>query len=159
MRVIHVQVSLHALWSTGSNQHSKGHFWPIGVKMRTLLLAFVAAVLVGCASGSALVTGQARPAIEDFTTVTILTEMPDGAEQIAIIKASSDAGFTQQQSLDYAVEELKKQAAKVGANAVVLTNRQTDASVVGVPTHSPQGGTMIIPYETEVVQGVAVYVD
>ena len=56
--------------------------------MRTILMTFVAAVLVGCASGSAIVTGQARPAIEDFSVVTILTEMPDGAEQIAIVKGN-----------------------------------------------------------------------
>ena len=42
------------------------------------LLLFIAAVLTGCASGSALVTGQTRPAIEDHTTVRILTEMPEG---------------------------------------------------------------------------------
>ena len=47
--------------------------------------------------------------------------MPAGAEEIAIVKASSDAGLTQHGSLDYAVEELKKQAARVGANGVVIT--------------------------------------
>ena len=125
--------------------------------MRTVLLAFVAAVLVGCASGSALVTGQTRPAIEDFNTVTILTEMPEGAEQIAVVKASSDSGWTQQGSLDYAVEELKRQAAKVGANAVVLTGRDTSSQVVGVPVYG--GGTVVSSSEVEVVQGVAVYVD
>lgn len=85
------------------------------MKYATLVLLFVlAGALAGCASGSALVTGQARPPIQDHTTVLILTEMPKGAEQIAIVKASSDAGWTQQGSLDYAVEELKEQAAKVG---------------------------------------------
>lgn len=119
-------------------------------------MTFIAAVLVGCASGSALVTGKARPPIEDFTTVTILTEMPDGVEQIAIVKASSDSGWSQQQSLDYAVEELKKQAAKVGANAVVLTGRDTSSEVVGVPVYG--GGTVVSSSETEIVQGIAVYV-
>lgn len=125
--------------------------------MRTILVAFVAAVLVGCASGSALVTGKARPPIEDFTTVAILTEMPDGAEQIAIVKASSDSGWNQQQSLDYAVEELKKQAAKVGANAVVFTDRGTSTQVVGVPVYG--GGTVVSSSETEIVEGIAVYVE
>ena len=125
--------------------------------MRTVLVIFLAAALVGCASGSALVTGTVRPAIEDFTTVAILTEMPEGAEQIAIVKASSDSGWNQQQSLDYAVEELKKQAAKVGANAVVLTGRGTSTQVVGVPVYG--GGTTISSSEIEIVEGIAVYVN
>ena len=117
----------------------------------------MAAVLVGCASGSALVVGQTRPAIEDYSSVKILTEMPDGAEQIAIVKASSHMGWNQQQSLDYAVEELKKQAAKVGANAVVITDRDTSTQVVGVPVYG--GGTVVSSSETEIVEGIAVYVE
>ena len=116
----------------------------------------MAAVLVGCASGSALVVGQTRPAIEDYSSVKILTEMPDGAEQIAIVKASSNMGWNQQQSLDYAVEELKKQAAKVGANAVVFTDRDTTTQVTGVPTYG--GGTTVSSSETEIVEGIAIYV-
>jgi len=83
--------------------------------------------------------------------------MPQNAEQIAIVKASSDSGWSQQQSLDLAVEELKKQAAKVGANAVVLTGRDTTTQVTGVPTYG--GGTTISSSETEIVQGIAVFVE
>ena len=122
-----------------------------------MLVAVIAAVLVGCASGSALVTGTARPPIEDFTTVALLTEIPDGAEQIAIVKASSDMGWSQQQSLDYAVAELKKQAAKVGANAVVITGRDTSSSVSGVP--AANGGTIVSSSETEIVEAVAVFIE
>ena len=125
--------------------------------MRMLLFTTLVAVLAGCASGSALVTGQTRPAIEDYTTVTILTEMPEGAEQIAIVKASSNMGINQQKSLDYAVEELKQQAAKVGANAVVLTGRDTSSQVTGVPVYG--GGTVVSSSETEIVEGIAVWTD
>jgi len=119
------------------------------------VLAFV--LLVGCASGSALVTGQKRPPIEDHTTITILIEMPEEAEPIAIVRASSNAGITKQKSLDYAVDELKRQAAKVGANTVVLINRQTESQVVGVPMST--GGTMISTHEKEVIEGLAVWID
>lgn len=111
----------------------------------------------GCADGSALIIGEVRPAIEDWSTVAILLELPEGADQIAVVKASSDAGLTQQQSLDYAVAELKKQAAKVGANAVVLTGRDTSSQVVGVPVYG--GGTVVGSSEVEIVQGTAVWVD
>lgn len=113
--------------------------------------------LAGCASGSALVTGQTRPAIEDHTTVFILTKMPDGVDPIAIVKASSDSGWTQQGSLDYAVDELKKQAAKIGANAVVLAGRETSTQTVGLPADG--GGTFISSSEIEIVQGTAIWVD
>ena len=84
--------------------------------------------------------------------------MPEGAEHIAIVSASSDSGWNQQQSLDYAVEELKKQAAKVGANAVVLTDRDTGTNVVGIPSYGPQGGTNVYSNEVVIVEGVAVYI-
>jgi len=113
--------------------------------------------LGGCASGSALVTGHARPAIEDHTTVSILTERPEGSELIAIVKASSDFGWTQQGSLDRAVVELKKQAAKVGANAIVLGSRETSTQTVGLPADG--GGTFISSSEMEIVQGAAIWVD
>ena len=125
--------------------------------MKFVLVAVASVFLAGCASGSALVTGQTRPAIEDHTTISILTKMPNGAEEIAIVKASSDSGLTQQASLDYAVDELKRQAAKVGANAVVLTDRETSSQTVGVPVYG--GGTVVSSSEVEIVQGIAIGVD
>ena len=126
--------------------------------MTRLLLIFIFVfTLVGCATGSALVTGQARTAIEDYLSVKVLTQMPVGAEEIAIVKASSDAGWTEQGSLDYAVEELKKQAAKLGANAVVITGRDTSSEVYSVPVYNsfPITGSSSI----EIVQGVAIWVN
>ena len=45
---------------------------------------------------------------------------PANYEVIARVEASSEMGLTDQQSLDFALEEVKKQAAKVGANGVIL---------------------------------------
>ena len=125
--------------------------------MKAMFIVVLIVFLVGCADGSALIIGQTRPAIENPESVKILTEMPEGAEQIAFVKASSDSGWTQQGDLDLAVAELKRQAAKVGANAVVLTSHQTDSQVVGVPAYG--GGTVIGTSEMQVVEGVAVYVE
>ena len=127
------------------------------VMTRLLLIFIFVFTLVGCATGSALVTGQARTAIEDHLSVKVLTQMPVGAEEIAIVKASSDAGWTEQGSLDYAVEELKKQAAKLGANAVVITGRDSSSEVYSVPVYNsfPITGSS----STEIVQGVAIWVN
>ena len=72
-----------------------------------------------CSSGSAIVTGATRtPLLPE--KVKIYLEPPEDFEVIGIVNASSDAGWTEQGSQDYAIKELKKQAAKLGANGVLL---------------------------------------
>ena len=124
---------------------------------RLALILTVIFALVGCATGSALVTGQVRTAIEDHSTIQILTSMPAGAEEIAIVKASSDAGLTQHGGLDYAVEELKKQAARVGANGVVITGSDLLREVYSVPVYN--SSPIIGSSSVEIVQGVAVWIE
>jgi len=115
----------------------------------------LAAVLAGCAYGPSRVTGQVRPAIEDYTTVTILTEMPEGAEQIAVVKVKVPfkGGFSLQEQIDLAVEELQRKAAKVGANAVVIDSASTDLDLIST---GPETSTF---NRVGLVQGVAVWVD
>jgi opacity protein-like surface antigen len=119
--------------------------------MKNLLLGFVALMILGCASGSAVVVGQARPPIEDWDSVAVTTQMPDGAEEIALVQASSDSGWNEQQSVDYAIVELKKQAAKVGANTVVIDATDTTLQVLTV-------GTDVYSSNAQVVKGMAVFV-
>jgi hypothetical protein len=90
---------------------------------RFLPILVIAISLVGCVTGTELLTDQVYPAIEDPTDVSILIEMPEGAEQIAVLKASSAWGPGQRLRLEKVVEVLKRRAAKVGANAVVLTGQ------------------------------------
>ena len=115
----------------------------------------VTMLVTGCASGSALVTGTARTPI-DPASVRIYTTPPAHFEEIAIVKAASGSGWTQQGDVDYAVAELKKQAAKVGANGVLLTSTGTQIGVVGVPAYG--GGTMVANTEKQALEGRAIYV-
>ena len=55
---------------------------------RLALILAILFVLAGCATGSALVTGQVRTAIEDHSSIQILATMPADAEEIAIVKTS-----------------------------------------------------------------------
>lgn len=107
--------------------------------MRTLIGAIFFSVLVtACASGTVLVTGEKRPP-SDPTSVRIVHAMPDGADVIARVEANSDMGFTAQDSLNYAVDELKKQAAKVGANILVITSTGSvlkGESVTGIAVYA-----------------------
>jgi hypothetical protein len=102
-----------------------------------------------------VVTGSAREPI-DPSSVKIHTTPPAHFEEIAIVKAASDAGWTQQGDVDFAVAELKKQAAKLGANGVLLTSTGTQMGVVGVPVSG--GGTIIANTEKQVLEGRAIYV-
>ena len=83
------------------------------------LMVAVLLGLVACASGNALVTGTQRPATNP-ESVVIYTEAPEKYKVIGIVTASSDATGSAQTDLNYAVAELKKQAAKIGANGILL---------------------------------------
>ena len=69
---------------------------------------------MACATGSgtALVTGDKRTPL-DPGLVNLYLEAPANYEVIGLVSASSDAGWTEQDSQDYAVQELKNQAAKL----------------------------------------------
>jgi uncharacterized protein YbjQ (UPF0145 family) len=88
--------------------------------------------------------------------VKLYLEPPASFEVIGLVNASSDAGLTEQGSVDYAVAELKKQAAKLGANGVlVVASGETTSTIIG-----GQGTryTYAIPVTAKTVQGKAIFV-
>ncbi|MDE5899416.1 MAG: DUF4156 domain-containing protein [Treponemataceae bacterium] len=121
-------------------------------KFRIILSLFIPLMLIGCASGTYLITGTQREAI-GAESVVIYTEFPAQYETIGIVTASSDAGWTEQDSLNYAVAELKNQAAKIGANGVVIENMGETSS----------GGMIVsgiyVPVSAQNVSGKAIYVE
>ena len=121
------------------------------------IITFLAVIsLVACASGSSIVTGTKRASIEP-RQVKLYLEPPAKYEVIAIVNASSDAGWTEQDSVDYAVEELKNQAAKLGANGVLIeaTGERTSMLVGGSGTKS----IYAIPITSKTVSGKAIYIN
>lgn len=88
---------------------------------RLLMIAVVAAMalLGGCASSSKVVTGTVGTPI-DPSEVRVFMQMPDGAEEVAHIEAKSGLSFGGSSENNAAVERLKKEAAELGANGVVL---------------------------------------
>lgn len=87
-----------------------------------LIIGFTVCLTLGYATGSNIITGQARAPIEP-SSVKIISQLPEEHyEIIGIVTASSDAGWTEQGNYEYALVELKEQAAKIGANRILIEN-------------------------------------
>lgn len=93
-------------------------------------------ILSGCATGSTIITGTKRSAINP-SEVKIYLDPPTEYENIGIIEVSSDVGFSRQKAQDKAMGALKSRAAKVGANGVLLTN--TGSQSVGTTGYYSNG--------------------
>ena len=83
------------------------------------LVAFIL-VLQGCASSSVLV-GKARPAISPDKVKLYLTP-PAKYEEVALLEASGEYSwaFTNQSQMNAVIDLLKEEAAKLGANGILI---------------------------------------
>ena len=95
-----------------------------------IFLIIICITFFGCATGSTIITGQVRPAI-DPSEVRIYLEPPTQFETIGIIEASSDVEFSRQSAQDRVMNELRTRAAKIGANGILLTGTGTESSSTG----------------------------
>ena len=112
-------------------------------------------LLLSCASGSYILTGQKRDPINP-SLVKLYTSPPNKYEVIGIINASSDSGWTQQGDMDYAVTELKDQAALLGANGILLTGTgESTSSSVGAYNN---GVVYSSSSTAQTITGQAIYV-
>ena len=92
---------------------------PVIAKSLALLLIFL---LSACTltRGSSVLLGTTRPAV-DPSQVKLYTELPAKYEKVALLSADSRNDFASQQNLtNAAIERLKKEAAKLGANGILL---------------------------------------
>ena len=98
------------------------------------VFSFLALVVLfsGCvySDGSTLVTGTPGQTLE-LSKVQIYLNPPSNYEVIGLINGSGN-GWTEQQSMDLAIDELKKRAASIGANGVLLiTTGDKSSGTVG----------------------------
>jgi hypothetical protein len=133
------------------------------MKLRaTLSVIAMTGVLAGCASSSSILVGKARPAISP-AQVKLYLKPPQKFEEIALLESSSKASvaFSDQGKMDLVIERMKEQAAKVGANGVLLrgTTEQQGMSIgTGGFTGSVGLGTSV-GLTNKVGNGVAIYVE
>jgi len=99
-----------------------------------------ALILIGCASSHVLV-GKARPPINSVD-VKMYTTPPKQYEEIAMISASSKNSFAigDQGKMNVVIDRLKKEAAKLGANGILLKGLGDQSTAfVGTGYTNPSG--------------------
>lgn len=112
-----------------------------------LILAMTSAILLsGCVS-SAVVVGKVRPAIKP-EKVKIYLHPPKKYEDVALIESSSknSFAFSSQGKMDVVVERLKEEAAKLGANGILLQG-----------TGNEYGGSVSTSYGSATASGGTAY--
>lgn len=96
--------------------------------MRNIAWVFVL-LAAGCATGSRHVTGTIRPSSSPDQVVTYHT-LPPKAEIIGWVTAHSFGGLTMAGAGRFALAKAKREAAKLGANGLVL-DQLTQATLDG----------------------------
>lgn len=127
-------------------------------------LLLLATTLAGCASTSKVMLGQAY-APTDPAQVRIYTTPPAGSIEIAQLESSSAVGFGTQGQTDAAIARLKREAAALGANGVILMGVGSTPSNGGMSVGAGSYGSNVaggigigIPTTQKRAAGVAILV-
>jgi hypothetical protein len=126
----------------------------------TLAMLILAATLGGCSSSSVLV-GKARPPIAPEAVRIYLTP-PAKYEEVALLTSSSETSFaiTDQGKMNAVMKGLREEAAKHGANGVLIreTGDKNTQGITAVP--SANGGFLATSYavQNKAATGIAIYV-
>jgi len=131
--------------------------------------AVLAALLLGCATSSHVMIGTARPPISP-ESVRVYVQPPEKYEEIATLDTSSQGSFaiTGQQNMDKAIARMKEEAAKLGANGILLQGVQDQQSGsigtgVGSSSYGPSSSTGVgvggsFGIYNKVAHGIAIFV-
>lgn len=118
--------------------------------------------LVGCAASSSILIGKSRPPISP-EVVKLYIKPPSKYEEIAILDSSSKSSWavTDQGKMDVAIQRLKEEAAKVGANGILI-NATGDVAGGGVFSGTTSGavtsGVFMSAFHKN-ARGVAIFVE
>jgi hypothetical protein len=138
-------------------------------QIRAILPLAAACLLAACATGGPLLTGTPRAPI-DPSQVRFYYDAPAGAEQIAIIDASSGAfTYGNANKTNSVMQKLREQAARLGANGVVYRGAVSAPGNSGVgigvgggriggSSYSSAGVGVNISPTQKYAEGAAIYV-
>ena len=132
--------------------------------LRSASLLLFALAVAGCAGTSKVMIGSARAPV-DPAQVRLYTTPPPGSIEIAQLESSSAVGFGTQGQTDAAIARLKREAAALGANGVILMGVGSGGSPVGMSVGAGSYGSRVgggvgigIPTTQKKAAGVAIYV-
>lgn len=134
------------------------------MNIRSFAVLGLLLAVAGCASTSKVMLGQARAPV-DPASVQIYSTPPAGAVEIAQLESASAVGFGTQGQTDAAVMRLKREAAALGANGVILMGVGSSGSPVGMSVGAGSYGSHVggglgigIPTTQKRAAGVAIWV-
>ena len=123
--------------------------------LKSITLIFFSVVLFGCASGSSIITGNVKPAINP-SEVKVYIDAPTQYETIGIVEASGEVMLSRQSTQYKVIDQLKSRAAKMGANGVLLTTTGSQSS--GTTGYFSNGIFYGGTSDKIIAQGRAIYV-
>lgn len=141
----------------------------MSARLPGLSATVAAAWLAGCSTSSHVLLGTPRAPIAP-ESVRVYMQPPPSYQTIASLDASSQGSLalTSQQNMDKAIERLKREAARLGANGVLLQSvqdRQSGSIGTGVGSASYGGNTAVgagvggsFGLYSKAVTGLAIYV-
>ena len=134
-----------------------------------LVAAALACAAAACSTSSHVLVGTARPPIS-AESVRVYHQPPPKYEEIATVSATSQGSLalTSQQNMDKAVQRLREEAARLGANGVLLQGVQdVQSGSIGAggggASYGPSSATGVgvggaFAITSKAVQGIAIYV-
>jgi hypothetical protein len=138
--------------------------------LRLLSITMFISLLCGFASAGTIIVGEVRPAINP-DRVKVYWDAPRKYDRIAIITKGSGGSwvFSDSNEVDTAIARIRTEAAKLGANGIILTaieNHSGGGVSIGVggfgfpSNHVAIGGgtTVYAPIMHKTVQAEAIYV-
>ena len=117
---------------------------------------------IGCVPVSHVIVGDTREPIQP-SNVEIYLDYPEQYEKIALIDAGSNFAFKDpailfdwQSKMDKATERLKIEAAKLGANGILIIN--TDNKIYQSTSSDGKGSSSSSSHTEKFVKAIAIYV-
>ena len=131
-------------------------------KMIKNLVILIVMFFIGCVPVSHIIVGDTREPIHP-SNVEIYLDYPEQYEKIALIDAGSNFAFKDpvilfdwQSKMDKATERLKIEAAKLGANGILIIN--TDNKIYQSTNSDGKGSSSSSSHTEKFVKAIAIYV-
>ena len=130
--------------------------------MKKSIVLLIVMMLVGCVPVSHIIVGEARDPLSP-SQVKIYSDFPEDYKKIALIDAGSNFAFkdpailfTWQSKMNKVIERLKIEAAKLGANGVVIVG--TDNKIHQTFNLDKDGYASSSSYTEKFGKAIAIYV-